>query len=178
MTRAIQIPDFAGYYITDNGNVYTRLSYRNNPDSRIKKLSAGLVGHGYLKVILRKNNKNYNKLVHRLVAETFIPNPENKPQVNHIDGNKLNNCVENLEWNTSKENVKHRCEILKIRGFEKVTQTIKPKKVLQIKDNKIIKEFNSVKDAIESITHGKKHIYDCCRGTRKYAGGYQWQYKN
>lgn len=59
------------------------------------------------------------------------------------------------------------------------TQTIKPtKKVLQIKDNKIIKEFNSVKDAKESIMHGKRHIYDCCLGTRKYAGGYQWKYKN
>jgi len=176
MTKAIQIPDFAGYYITDNGNVYTRLSYRNNPNGRIKKLSAGLVGHGYLKVVLRKNNKNHHKLVHRLVAEAFIPNPENKPQVNHKNGIKTDNRVENLEWNTAGENIKHRCEVLGIKGFENAARHTRA--VLQIKNNKIIKEFASIEDAKKEIKHGKTHIQDCCSGLRKHAGGYQWQYKN
>jgi hypothetical protein len=61
-------------------------------------------GHGYLWVQLCKNSKCSYRYVHRLVAEAFIPNPDNKPQVNHLDYNKQNNCVDNLEWVTAKEN--------------------------------------------------------------------------
>lgn len=63
--------------------------------------------HGYLYCYLYKNGKGRRFAVHRLVAEAFIPNPDKKPEVNHLDGNKYNNCVENLEWVTRKENVRH-----------------------------------------------------------------------
>ena len=62
---------------------------------------------GYFKVYLSKNSKKYIKTVHRIVAETFIPNPKNKKTVNHIDCNKKNNKIENLEWLTNKENMRH-----------------------------------------------------------------------
>lgn len=62
---------------------------------------------GYSRVCLFKNGKRYKPLVHKLIAITFIPNPENKPVINHKDGNKQNNCVDNLEWTTQSENVKH-----------------------------------------------------------------------
>ena len=61
----------------------------------------------YLYVSLCKNGKVVKRLIHRLVAEAFIDNPQNKPQVNHIDGNPQNNCVENLEWVTNAENTQH-----------------------------------------------------------------------
>ena len=62
---------------------------------------------GYLRVGLYKNGKTKNHFVHSLVAQAFIPNPENKPLVNHIDGNRLNNNIANLEWCTPRENVQH-----------------------------------------------------------------------
>lgn len=176
MSNAIQIKGFPGYYVTDSGDIYTRLTYRNNPNGRIKKLSSACIGHGYLKVVLRKDNKNHNKLVHRLVAEAFIPNPENKPQVNHKNGNKTDNRVENLEWNTAEENIKHRCEVLGFMGLKNVVR--RTRVVLQIKNNKIIKEFASIEEAKKEIKHGKTHIQNCCSGLRKHAGGFEWQYKN
>ncbi len=62
---------------------------------------------GYLRVHLNKNGKGERHLIHRLVVRAFIPNPGNKPEVNHINGNKQNNHVDNLEWCTSKENIQH-----------------------------------------------------------------------
>lgn len=63
--------------------------------------------HGYLIASMSLNAKHHRRYVHRLVAEAFIPNPDGKPEVNHIDGNKHNNCVDNLEWCTRAENNRH-----------------------------------------------------------------------
>ena len=76
-------------------------SFYKNKETILKQT---ISGYGYLKVHLCKNKEATNFYVHRLVAEAFIPNPENLPEVDHIDGNKLNNCVENLRWVTSSEN--------------------------------------------------------------------------
>ena len=92
---------------------YERL-YQISTKGRIKSfyknkatiLKQNISGYGYLRVHLCKNKEVTNFYVHRLVAETFIPNPKNLPEVDHLDGNKLNNCVENLRWVTSSENKK------------------------------------------------------------------------
>ena len=90
---------FDDYYISNLGRVY---SLKTN-----KMLTAIDNGKGYLSVPIRLNGKQKRCYVHRLVAKAFIPNPDNLPQVNHIDGNKSNNNVNNLEWVTRKENTQH-----------------------------------------------------------------------
>lgn len=125
--------------------------------------------HGYLQVDLSKN-KTFTKTIHRMVALAFIPNPMNKAQVNHKDGNKINNFVDNLEWATPSENTLHSVRVLGKRPIGKP--------VLQIKNNKVVAEFNSTRDAqrFTGITSG--NISNVCLGKTKTAGGYIWRYKN
>ena len=94
----MDIPDFE-YKISNLGRVW---SIRRN-----RFLKERISNCGYARVALAKNGTYKHLSIHRLVALAFIPNPENKPEVNHKDGNKLNNHVDNLEWNTSSENQKH-----------------------------------------------------------------------
>ena len=93
------IKDFEKYSITRDGRVWS--SKRNI------YLSAGLAGKGYPMVVLWQYGKPYARLIHRLMAQAYIPNPENKPEVNHKDGDKTNNFLNNLEWATSRENRLH-----------------------------------------------------------------------
>ena len=109
------IPGFEGiYYATTDGKIFSykreyQFGYKYSstnqlPEKELKKYPAG---SGYLYVKLQVNKKSKNKSIHRLIAITFIPNPFNKPTVNHKDGNKLNNNYWNLEWATRKENSCH-----------------------------------------------------------------------
>jgi hypothetical protein len=111
------IEGYEGYYKVSNlGRVKSVGRWRRNGVSnsyfqKKKVLEQGFKHNRYGRVSLYKNNLREDVLVHRLVAETFIPNPENKPQVNHKDNDSKNNTVDNLEWVTSSENIIHAYKI-------------------------------------------------------------------
>ena len=110
-----ELVGFEGIYVISNYGRIKRLKREWNSGrngSQHKKLNEGIVRQrtlkdGYVKVTLCKDSIKKSYSVHILVAKTFLPNPENKPQVNHIDMNKENNVLSNLEWNTAKENTLH-----------------------------------------------------------------------
>lgn len=178
MSKAFVVDGFPEYFVTDSGDVYSR---NDRIFGRIKKLKPRKTKNGYYIIGLHKNKKCHERYIHRLVAEVFVPNPENKPQVNHIDGNKLNNRVTNLEWATAKENITHSFCKLKRRPtmlgrFGKDHN--RSKIVLKIDNGKIIAEFYSICDAQRKTGVNASNICNCCKGVRREAGGYQWRYKN
>ena len=136
---------------------------------------------GYLRLHLCKNGKAKWHRVHRLVAQRFIPNPLNKPEVNHKDGNKLNNCIWNLEWSTPSENNQHAYDNgLRENARKAASENAKKyfsKPVIQYTlDGKFIAEYPSAHEASRQTGINRGNISACCRGERKSAGGFEWKY--
>lgn len=126
-------------------------------------LKAGRAKSGYFTVCLHKNKQPLTHNIHRLIAEHFIPNPENKKYVNHIDGNKENSTLSNLEWVTHAENMQHAYD----------TGLMKKRKCICVETNEI---FQSIRDAEIKYNLNNSHITACCKGNRKTHGGFHWQY--
>lgn len=156
-----QIEGFENYYVDELGNVYS------DKLGSLHKLTP-IIRSGYACVRLSIQGRVYNKNIHRLLAQVFIPNPENKKTVNHKNGNKTDNRVENLEWCTQSENVKHAFRIgLKSsskgerHGSSKLTdlQVILIRKDIR-SQRKIAKEYMVCQSTIAAIKRGQlwKHI--------------------
>lgn len=127
---------------------------------------------GYLYVGLSKNGKQYMKRVHRLVAQAFLPNPQNLSQVNHKDENKENCKVDNLEWCNSSFNINY------LSRNNRVAKALS-KKVLQYSiESVLIKEWLSTCEIERQLGFSQANISKCCRGERKTAYGFIWRYKN
>lgn len=150
-----ELKDFPDYGVTEDGRVW---SYKSN-----KFLKAG-DSHGYKMVSLRVDRKSKHMLVHRLVALTFLPNPDDKPQVNHIDGDKTNNRLENLEWNTSSENIRHAFAT----GLSKTNKPIRCLETGQI--------FESAGEAARVLGVYRSHIPRVLNGQYKHTKGYSFEY--
>lgn len=154
----IDVAGYEGLYaVTNCGKVW---SYRKN--TFLKPFLA----RGYFKVRLCKDGDNKQILVHRLVAEAFLPNPQKLPQINHKDENKKNNCVDNLEWCDIKYNINYG------RHNEKVAKS-HCKKVYCVE---LDKEFESAKSAAIQLNLSDSNIAKCCKGKYKTTGGYHWKY--
>lgn len=132
------------YYISDHGRVK---SYKFGKERILKP---GLDRDKYPIICIRINCKNKTISIHRLVALAFIKNPDNKPQVNHIDGNKSNNHFTNLEWNTSKENIRHGWDT----GLYDNCRKVRSKPVIDITTGK---KYDSLKLACKHINE----TYNC-----------------
>ena len=132
---------------------------------RILKLGYNL--SGYKRAVLAVRNSHKHVQVHRLVAEAFIPNPENKETVNHIDGNKENNCVNNLEWTTIRENINH--------AVKTGLHSHKGIKVICVETGKV---FNTITSAAEWCGTTRDSIKYVCEGKSKsgISNGYHWRY--
>ena len=160
------------YQVSNLGRV-KRIVFINNICKKAKEkiLKQRKTNAGYLQVCLCKSGKTRRFYVHRLVADAFIPNTDNLPQVNHKDEDKANNNADNLEWCTILYNNCYGARLRKISAAHE-------KKVCQYdKDGNFIRIYNSIKEASEVLNICGDSISKCCRGISKTAGGFVWVYK-
>lgn len=148
------------YQVSTNGRV------KNLRRNRI--LNGNIKRNGYVRVCLHHSDGSlWDITIHRLVGFAFLPNPENKPQINHIDRNKTNNMLDNLEWVTSQENVIHSV----LTGRPSCA-----KKVQQLDmDEKLIKVWNSITEAGKE-GFNQAGISSVCSGRYKHHRGFKWKY--
>jgi len=179
------VKGYESYYQVSN---YGRVKSFKYKKIRILKASA-ISTERYFVLTLSKDNIKKHITVHRLVAQTFIPNPNNYPIINHKDCNKHNNHANNLEWCTISYNMLHAIKNGKIdiESFKKKTPHYKGKEnprsravfVFDLNDN-YIGNFDCIREAKEKLNitpiNASTHIVQCCKNLRRKAYGYKWRY--
>ena len=187
----LPIDGFDGMYLISNYGRVKSLNYNRTNQEKILKSATN--NKGYQVVVLCKDGKQKMFRVHRLVAMAFIPNPNNYTEVNHIDECKTNNHVSNLEWCTVEYNNNYgtrnkkisKALIGKFSGdnnpkywFEKFgKEHPRSKQVIQLTlDGDYIKSWDSAIDVKRKLGYNQGNIGSCCRGARKSANGYKWQF--
>lgn len=161
-----QIQDFPKYYITETGKVF-----KKNMTGVMKEVKPFLNHNNYLRVQIYKDGKPYKRFVHRLVIESYAGLEEGK-QVNHKDGNKLNNNIENLEWVTPSENIQHAIKsgLMSFGYLEKKVVAVDMSTGEELR-------FKSLKEAERKTSVYASNIKKVINGERKHAGGFSWKYE-
>ena len=166
------IEEYPNYQISSMGRVKS-LNYKRTGEERIMK--PYITKKGYLRIKFLE--KKY--LVHRLVAQAFLPNIENKPQIDHIDGNKQNNCVSNLRWVTNKENCNNPITLINYSKANKIKSKVRQRLIAQLtKNGEFIRYWESITQASKELDINHTDINGCCKKKygRKTAGDYKWIY--
>lgn len=170
------------YYISNKGNIKC-LSYSKtdlfNRTYNIKEhiLKPTISTKGYFLITLRQNKKSKSFRINRLVAETFIENPYNKPIVDHIDGNKLNNEISNLRWVSAKENTNNPNTLKSSKESWSKSNKSRIKPVYKLDFNyKVLTKYSSCEEAAKSIGCSSVFIHRCCNIPRRTAKGFHWSY--
>jgi hypothetical protein len=184
----VSLPGFNDSYIISNlGHIKkVKPPFNATTDNIFKGMVKNKTGYYRIRLTIGLKRKRY--FLHRLIAKAFIPNPENKPYINHKNGIKTDNRIENLEWVTPRENNIHALEIGLYTmdkfwegrtKFNNKGQYPYNKVVLQYKNGILIKEWACVKDAGTALGLKKfDAIRNCCRGQSKTSSGYEWAYKD
>lgn len=163
------IKDFEGYYISNLGRVKSTRAFKGTKELFLK---GSFNQQGYKIITMMKNKKAYTKTLHRLLAIIFINNPSKLPCVNHIDGNILNNSLENLEWCTYGHNEKEAYRL----GLKE--PRLKSKPILQTdKLGNVIRRWANSYEP-KQIGYNPANINMCCNGKRKTANGFIWRFAN
>lgn len=174
-------------YFVDKGIVYDYIGlYKVSNLGRIKSLWFGKEKilkpiknkNGYLQVYICKNKKKQHFRLHKLIANVFLEKVKDKPQVNHINGDKTDNRAKNLEWCNCSENNKHAFKI-GLHKARKSKDNSCSKKVLQYDmNNNLIKEWDSTMDIQRELNIRNSCISACCRGKYKQSHNFIWKYKD
>lgn len=170
------IEGYEGMYAVSNKGRVKSLNYHQTGEEHI--MTPSTIRGGYLQVHLKQKGH----LIHRLVANAFIPNPDNKPEINHKDEDKTNNNVENLEWRTHEENCNYGTRNKRVgEAITNRSDLSMPVDILD-KQGEFIRQFPSASEAERWLrTNGfpkaaHQNISDCCKDKRNTAYGFKWRY--
>ena len=171
------------YQVSSYGRVRSldRVVIRSNGRKCLRKgkiLKPVKQNNGYLICNLWKNGQTEHKYIHRLVAEAFIPNSDNLPEVNHRDENKANNCVSNIEFCSHSYNTNYGTRNKRIAEKRLNSPTFsRPVLQLDVNTGRVISEYSSMAEAGRHTGFSIGNICNCCKGRYKTAYGYKWKYK-
>lgn len=178
------VPNYQGHYeVSSHGRVRSinkpvnsKIRHNSSVVRKGRVLKLNLKRKGYLSVDLSRDNIVKTTLVHRMVALAFVPNPEVKPQVNHINGVKTDNCVSNLEWATSSENQQHRYTTLGQVGRRKTVKCLETGETHNSSKHAAMWLNQAKYSNAKQLTALARKIRKCCVGEKPIAYGYHWEY--